>query len=264
MLGLWFARQITTSLSVASKAAAAFGHGEPFAITGSRLKEADAFLATLGNAQQELSNAHRHQKLLLRELQHRTQNLFAVIQSIISRSLADGQTIAQAKQVISGRLQALARAHAILAGTAWEGAPLREILKRELGEDFSSSVDVTGCDIFVSAGAAHQFALIIHELTTNALKYGALSVPGGRVSVAGRVENVNGASQFSFVWSESGGPPVAEPTRKGFGSVILFDTAKQFGMDTKVEYHAKGLGYELHVAMQEIAPSKPSDSVLAV
>src|SRR5205823_14534848 len=130
-------------------------------ITGSHLVEADTFLATLKDAQQELSKAQSRQKLLVRELQHRTQNLFAVIQSIIGRSLADGQTAAQTKQVITGRLQALARAHAILAGAAWEGAPLQEILKREFGEDFSDSVDVTGCDIVVSADAAHQFALII-------------------------------------------------------------------------------------------------------
>jgi two-component sensor histidine kinase len=262
--GFHFARQITTSLSLASKAAAAFGHGQSFPITGSHLVEADAFLATLRNAQEELSKAQSHQKFLVRELQHRTQNLFAVIQSIISQSLADGQSVAQAKQVITGRLQALARAHAILAGAAWEGASLREILKREFGKDFSDSVDVTGCDIVVNAGAAHQFALIIHELTTNALKYGALSVPGGRISVAGKVDEANGASQFFLMWSESGGPPVMKPTRKGFGSVILFDTAKQFGMDIGVDYDPKGLKFELRVPMHVIAPSKPSDSVVSM
>ncbi len=261
-LGLRFARQITASLSLASKAAAAFGHGESFPIAGSRLVEADAFLASLKSAQEELSKAQSHQKLLVRELQHRTQNLFAVIQSIISRSLTDGRTIAQAKQVIAGRLQALARAHAILAGAAWEGAPLWEILKREFGEDFSHSVEVTGCDIVVNAGAAHQFALIIHELATNALKYGALSAPAGRISVAGSVEEANGASQFSLMWSESGGPPVAEPARKGFGSVILFDAAKQFGMDISVKYDPKGLSYKLRVPMRDIAPSNPSDGVV--
>jgi hypothetical protein len=134
-LGLRFARQITTSLAVASEASIAFGHGKMFSITGSRLKEADAFLTTLKTAQQELSAAQSRQNFLVRELQHRTQNLFAVIQSIIARSLVEGPTVAQAKQVITGRLQALARTHAILAGAAWEGAPLPEILKREFGEE---------------------------------------------------------------------------------------------------------------------------------
>lgn len=104
------------------------------------------------------------------------------------RTLVAGQTVAEAKQVIAGRLQALARAHAILAGAAWEGASLSDILAREFGDEFAECVDVTGCDVVVNAAAAHQFALIIHELATNALKYGALSVAGGRISVAGKVE----------------------------------------------------------------------------
>ena len=224
-LGLRFARQITTSLAVASEASIAFGHGKMFSITGSRLKEADAFLTTLKTAQQELSAAQSRQNFLVRELQHRTQNLFAVIQSIIARSLIEGPTVAQAKQVITGRLQALARTHAILAGAAWEGAPLPEILKREFGEEFYKYVKIRGCDIVVNADAAHQFALIIHELATNALKYGALSVPSGRISILGKVKQASGVSQFSLTWSEKGGPPVAKPTRKGFGSVILFDAA---------------------------------------
>jgi len=258
-LGLGFARPITSSLSAAAKAAAAFGHGQPFALAGSRLKEVDAFLDTLTTAQQELSRAQSHQKLLTGELQHRTQNLFAVIQAIVSRSLVEGQTLAQAKRVITERLLALARAHAILAGAAWESAPLQEILKRELIED-AESVDVKGCDILVNASAAQQFALIVHELTTNAMKYGALSVPGGRVSIGGDVQQANGAPVFSLLWKESGGPPVANPTRKGFGSVILIDTAKQFGMDVRVDYDANGLSYKLHVPLSRIAPSAPPES----
>lgn len=254
-LGLRFARQITSSLSAASKAAAAFGHGQTFALTGSQLKEADTFLATLKTAQQELSKAQDHQKLLMQELQHRLQNMFAVIQIIISRSLVEGQTVAQAKEAITGRLLALARTQAVLAGKAWEGAPLQEILKRELSDDMKS-VDVTGCDMLVNASAARQFGLIIHELTTNAIKYGALSVPSGRISIAGDVRQANGAPEFAFLWRESGGPPAAAPARKGFGSVILFDAAKEFGMDVHAEYDPKGLSYEVRVPLGRIIPSE--------
>jgi two-component sensor histidine kinase len=260
-LGLFFARQIASSLAVASKAAVAFGHGESFPVAGSRLKEADAFLATLKDAQEGLAKAQSHQKLLVRELQHRTQNLFMVIQAIIRRSLGEAQTVAQAKDVILGRLAALSGTHAILAGAAWEGAPLGEIVKREFGVDSSSAVDVSGCDIVVNAGAAHHFALIIHELATNALKYGALSVPGGRISVAGSVEQANGVPQFCLRWSESGGPPVAKPTRKGFGSVILFEVAKQFGMDVSVDFDPKGLRYELRVPVKAVAASSAGKDI---
>ena len=177
------------------------------------------------------------------------------MQAIINRSLSEYRTAAEAKQVITGRLTALARTHAILAETAWEGAPLDEILKRELS-GFANSVHVTGCDIVANAAAAHQFALIFHELATNALKYGALSVPGGRISVTAEVTQAKGAPQFSLLWNESGGPPITEPARKGFGSVILFETAKQFGMEVTVTYDPGGLKYALRVPLQDIVPSK--------
>ena len=167
----------------------------------------------------ERVQAHDHQKLLVRELQHRTQNLFAVIQSIIARSLVDEQTVTQARKVLAGRVEALAQAHAILAENAWEGASLAEILKREL-VNYSEHLSASGCDIVINARAAHQFALIAHELATNALKYGALSAPGGRIAITGNVDQLNGASTFSFLWKESGGPQVTQPTRKGL--VVLF------------------------------------------
>lgn len=211
-------------------------------------------LATVVDISERL-RAQNQQKFLVSELQHRTQNLFAAVQSIITRSLTEGQTIAHAKKVVAGRMQALARTHAILAGAAWEGAPLGEILKREFGDDYGSHVDVSGCDVIVNASAAHQFALIVHELATNAMKYGALSVPNGRIVIKGNVERTNGTAQFFFTWSESGGPPVAKPARKGFGSIVLFDAAKQFGMDISVKYDPAGLSYELQVPMRAIEPS---------
>ena len=215
-------------------------------------------LATVVDISERI-NAQEHQKLLMRELQHRTQNLFAVVQTITARSLYEGQTIAQAKEVLAGRLEALAHAHAILAGAAWEGAPLAEILKREC-VGFSELANVSGCDIVVNARAAHQFALITHELSTNAIKYGALSASGGHISITGNVDQLNGASTFSFLWKESGGPLVSQPTRKGFGSVILVDAAKQFGECVTVDYDPQGLSYELVVPLSQIEVSKNSES----
>lgn len=208
----------------------------------------------------ERVRAQDHQKFLIRELQHRTQNLFAVIQSIAGRSLVEGQTVTQAKEVLMGRLKALAQAHRLLAGAAWEGAPLSEIIKREFGDSISNSLNVSGCSIVVNARAAHQLALIIHELATNAFKYGALSVPEGRVSITGNIEQTNGAAVFSLLWTESGGPPVTKPTRKGFGSVILLDAAKQFGQHVIANYEPHGFVYELHVSVQEIEASKLIES----
>ena len=162
---------------------------------------------------------------------------------------------------MNGRVDALAQAHAILAEHAWEGAPLTEILKRELG-NYSEHLNASGCDIVVNARAAHQFSLIAHELATNALKYGALSAPGGRISITGSVEQLNGASLFSFLWKESDGPLVSQPTRKGFGSIILLDAAKQFGQRVAVNYDPQGLSYELVVPLSQIEASRTSDGLI--
>jgi PAS domain S-box-containing protein len=177
----------------------------------------------------ERKRLQQHQQFLVRELEHRTSNLFSVIQHVVNRSLEEPQTLAQAKDLLNGRLQALARAHGMMAAATWVGAPLADIIRRELA-GFSDQTSISGCDIIVSTPAAQQFALTVHELATNAVKYGALSAPAGLISIACDVEKANGdGGTFSFRWKETGGPEVLPPKRKGFGTVILLDAAKQFG-----------------------------------
>jgi len=191
------------------------------------------------------------QLLLFRELQHRSQNLFAVIEAIASRTLFEGQTIANAKELFAGRLHALARTHSMLANNAFLGAPLKEIVAQEL-TSFSDQVTVTGCDIAVNTRAAENFALIIHELVTNAVKYGALSTRQGRVVIQCSIDGANGRGQFRFEWRESGGPPVSPPTSKGFGSTILFETAKQFSQDVQAKFSPEGFTYQLRLSLAAI------------
>jgi two-component sensor histidine kinase len=100
-----------------------------------------------------------------------------------------------------------------------------------------------------------EFALIVHELVTNALKYGALSAPTGRVLIEGKIDRLNGGGTFTSVWRETGGPAVTKPTRRGFGSFILLDSAKQFGQSVELEYSRRGLCYELQVQLNTIAAS---------
>jgi two-component sensor histidine kinase len=192
-----------------------------------------------------LEAAQNRQQLLVSELQHRSQNLFTVIQSIASRSLVDGQPLSAAREVFASRLHALARAHRMLAEAAWTGAPLVQILKEELAS-VSNSVTVNGCDIVINTPAAQHFAMIVHELATNALKYGALSLPGGRIRIEGSTEQINGA-------------PVLVPSRKGFGTAILIDAAKQVAQNVSVNYDPNGLRYELQVLLRTIQVS-PSPS----
>ncbi len=252
ILGAFIARQITSALRTATNAALAFGRDEPQTMESSGLDEANTFLATLQNAQQALSKARAHQKLLMRELQHRSQNVFAVIQAIVHRSFKDGANANDLKRVINGRIAALSRSHLVLGSAEWKGASLEDILKGELGDSFAESVDFEGCETVLNADAAQHFALIFHELTTNAVKYGALSNSGGRISVVGSKRNLDGEPHFALSWSERGGPCVNAPVQKGFGSTILFDVARQFGMDVSVSYDAEGLAYKLSTPLSKI------------
>jgi len=194
------------------------------------------------------------QQFLIRELQHRSQNLFAVIQVIASRSLVEGQPLSKIKEMLNGRLMALAHTHAMLANNAWVGAPLNEIVSQELN-GFEGQVSVSGCNIVVNTPAAQNFALIVHELRTNAVKYGALSSPSGHVTIDGLIESANEKKQFRFRWYESGGPPAIEPTRKGFGSTVLLETAKRFGQAAAAVYRPEGLTYEFRVLLSAIQSS---------
>jgi PAS domain S-box-containing protein len=192
------------------------------------------------------------QKLIIRELQHRTQNLFAVFQAVAVSSVQAGKTAAEIKYQLRGRIQALASAYAMLADASWEGASLDDILDREFA-GFSGRVSVSGCEIVLTPSAAQQFALIVHELGTNALKYGALSNMDGHISIEGRIDRLNGNGTFSFAWKEIGGPSSpTEPMRKGFGSVILLDSARQFAQSVVMDYSSQGLAYSLQLQLSNI------------
>ena len=205
----------------------------------------------------ERKRAQDLQQFLIRELEHRAKNLFAVIQFIVNRTLLEGQTLAGAKEILIGRLNALARAHALLAEAAWQGAPLAEIIQRQFA-GFSKRFDLSGCDIVLNTPATQQFALAIHELATNATKYGSLSVPNGRVSIECEVRRADGGKTFTFLWKEIGGPTVSAPKRKGFGSTILLDGAKQFGAHVALNYEPDGLQYELRFPLTAVEAANTS------
>jgi PAS domain S-box-containing protein len=212
-----------------------------------------AILATIIDIS-ERKRAQEHQQLLVRELQHRTRNLFAVFQVLASRALGDGRTPRQAKDELNSRIQALARSYDVLAGSAWVGALLSDILKAQLN-GFSTRVAIDGCDIVVRPSAAQQFAMITHELATNATKYGALSNSTGQISIQGKTGIVGGVDQFVFSWVETGGARPAATSRKGFGTFVLVDAMQHFADDVSMNVGPDGLVYILTVALGTIDAS---------
>ncbi len=173
----------------------------------------------------EMRQAEHHQKVLLAELQHRVRNIMALIRSIVMRSGERAESVAEYADLVGGRLVTLARVQSRLTRAADAGVAISAILRDEIGAqaEGEDQYDLAGPEIELAPKAAEVVTLAIHELTTNALKYGALSRGSGRVSVRWRrIERADGP-WLSFLWIESGGPPPGEAAarRRGFGSELI-------------------------------------------
>lgn len=171
----------------------------------------------------ESEAAVEHQKVLSFELKHRMKNTLTMVQAIANQTLRPGISLDDARQSFTGRINALSSAQDILTQTSWSSATVGDLVRSALAaHGYDRRFKIEGPDLQLSARRALGLVLALHELATNAAKYGALSVPGGSVSVTWMV-SAQGADpeRFTFVWEERNGPEVAEPTRKGFGSTII-------------------------------------------
>jgi PAS domain S-box-containing protein len=193
--------------------------------------------------------SEERQALLAREVDHRAKNALAVVQAALR--LTPKTSIENYAAAVQGRVAALARAQTLLAEERWNGAGLRALLMGELAPFVGGQrVDLDGPPVVLPAGTAQPLTMAIHELATNALKHGALSVPGGRVSVSWRYEG-NMAGVLRLRWAETGGPKLTgAPARRGFGSRVLDGTVRgQLGGTVSLAWDASGLVSELMVPL---------------
>lgn len=243
------------------------GRAIPVLITAGPIREGDkttAFTATLTDIS-ERKRAEEHQTLLLRELQHRTKNMLSVIQAIVARSLAGDGDVKTARTALLGRLHALARAHGELGAGRGQPALLGQLADAEMSP-FASRHTIQGPPIPLGPQAAQTFALLIHELATNAAKYGALSVPHGRVAISWSLAGHGDGPKLHFAWEELDGPPVVPPQRRGFGRTILEQlVAQEFGAEPRVSYDSAGFRYavEAPLALVQKDMTVPGSDVAA-
>jgi PAS domain S-box-containing protein len=173
----------------------------------------------------ERKAAERRQRLLIDELNHRVKNTLATVQSLASQSMRSAPTPQAFFEGFEGRLIALSKAHDQLTLHHWESAELRELLSASLApylDPAAERVVMRGGTIVLRPRAALTLAMAFHELTTNAAKYGALSASGGHVDIHWHRQNdADAAPRLRIEWQESGGPPVAEPQRRGFGTRLI-------------------------------------------
>jgi PAS domain S-box-containing protein len=197
----------------------------------------------------EQKENEEHVRFLLRELSHRSKNLIAVIQGIAHRTVRTAVSLQDFEARFNRRLTALAASHNVLINQDWKAAPLDALIREQLTsftEGDASRVAVQGPPILVNANSAQLIGLAIHELATNAVKHGALALPAGRVSITW-----NGPDEKSLLdlhWHETDGPPVAAPTRTGFGHTVIKDMIAR-GLDANVEmnFARTGLSWRAHI-----------------
>lgn len=207
----------------------------------------------------ERKRAEEHQRLLTGELQHRVKNTLAMVQAIAAQTFRNVDGAEVAHEAFSARLISLGRAHDILTQANWTEAPIAEVVEGALSVhrgSAASRIRASGPDVPLSAKAALALALSLHELATNAAKYGALSAEGGSVDLRWHVVHEGGAPRFSLTWIEQGGPPIlAQPTRRGFGSRLIERSfASEVGGEVRLTYAPTGLTCRLEAplaAMQE-------------
>jgi PAS domain S-box-containing protein len=189
-------------------------------------------------------------RLLMRELTHRSKNLLAVAQAIMRQTAANSTSIEDFETRFSARLNSLAGSHDLLVQEDWRGASMRELVRSQLGhyiELVGAQIELEGEPMRIQPDAAQHIAMAMHELATNAAKFGALSVPGGKVHISWHQQSgPDGETLCHISWVESGGPPVERPSRRGFGRVVSERTvARAVQGDVTVDYASSGLRWTL-------------------
>lgn len=203
----------------------------------------------------ESFKAMRRQRLLVDELNHRVKNALATVQSIAAQTLRASSDVASARVAFEARLVALAKAHSVLSERQWEDADLEGLVRQELAAYGAERLDVAGPRVMVNSKATIALALVFHELTTNAVKHGALSRPEGGVSVTWRAL----ADGLHIDWVEQGGPPAKPAERRGFGSRLIGRVVEgELGGSLETRYQDSGLA--VGIAIPEAAYERGVDA----
>jgi two-component sensor histidine kinase len=190
----------------------------------------------------ERKQADKLQRLLMDELNHRVKNTLATVQAIANQSIRRAKNPGDFVSSFSGRVKALARAHDLLTQTQMQGADILDLVREQVLLDSAddSRISCSGPAFMIDATSSVHLALVLHELATNARKYGALSVPNGRLSVQWKMKT-NGGRDLVLEWKESGASNVTAPKERGFGSALIEQTLSSLGGEVSMDYGAEGL-----------------------
>lgn len=205
----------------------------------------------------ERKTGEERQRLLLRELNHRVKNTLATVQALASQTVRHVRDPREFLEAFSSRLHALGVAHGLLSDREWRGIALRDLLRLEItpfDDEASPRIRLDGADTYLSPDQALGLGMITHELASNALKYGALSVPAGAVDLSWKIEGREQARRLRLAWREVGGPSVSLPDREGFGMILIRrGLDKIMSSEVRHEFGSDGVVAEISLPLESNA-----------
>lgn len=242
-------RQLRSSILEITDMAERIGQGEIVAPVQTKITEANQVAIALSNASFDRSQAEDHMLLVLHELVHRSKNILTLVQAMMRQLARENTSIADFQREVDHRLRGLGMSIRALTETQWQGLPIKKLIETHLDVFGSVSQQVVnkGEDFMLSPEAAQNLGLILHELTTNSIKYGALSVKNGIVEIEWQQsEREDGQEMMTIYWREKNGPAAEQPSRKGFGSTIVKRHAEgAFSGVVAMDYAPSGFAWTL-------------------
>jgi two-component sensor histidine kinase/CheY-like chemotaxis protein len=215
--------------------------------------DAKTLLAQAGIDAKEREAADKLQKLIVDELHHRIKNTLAIVSAIASQSLRTATSVERGQEAIEGRLIALGRAHDQLMQVSWANAGLTDTVRSATAPFDAQGVGrfaIDGPHIGITSGAVIALAMTFNELCTNTTKFGALSVPAGRIEIAWTIDDKS--QRLRLTWTEKGGPAVEAPTRRSFGTRMMGSLGQQLNGEVQLSYLSTGFVYVLDVPLSSL------------
>jgi two-component sensor histidine kinase len=206
----------------------------------------------------ERKRAEEKDRILTAEVNHRAKNLLAVVQAVAQQT-ARMDDPKEFSQNFEQRLAGLAASHDLLVQAEWRGVDTATLIRAQLAhfaDLIGTRILLDGPTVLLKADAAQNLGMALHELGTNASKYGALSDPNGVINVGWSISGSNGQPKFEMCWREENGPVVRPPTRRGFGQVVMVDMLKySLGAQVSMRYDPTGLVWHLQAPVDQVTQS---------
>ena len=268
LLAIWSARRISRPIEQIEQGTHALMLRRAISFSNTGLPEADRTLDALASTarvfeqhDKERDEREAHVRLIMRELSHRSKNLLAIVLAIARQTSRHTTSFSDFESRFNSRIQALADAHDLLVEQQWSGARIDDLVRAQLAAFGMEKVNCRGEPVLLKAEAVQNVALALHELATNASKYGALSTPAGKVNIDWtREAGAPGERDLRLTWRESGGPPVTAPSQKGFGCFVLERVTVNALGEGKLEFNPDGLAWTCVIRPEHLVDDAAGDA----